>query len=252
MVKILKKILDVILITIIIALSLYFILRFSNRIRIYNVMTGSMEDNIHAGDYILILKKDNYRVGDIVTFSKEGYYITHRIIKMEGNKVTTKGDANNVEDATINESSIIGKVILIGGILNIVINYKFAIVGILLSIYLLTCYFDKGSENGDKKATEIKNADEKNMNEIEEKEETGELDNQQLIENEEVPIVAKTKRKKKEKIVEETDEKKEPQELDNHKTEAQESTIAKQKRKKKEKIVEEIFDVEEKNIKRKK
>ena len=145
-------------------------------------MTGSMEDNIHAGDYILILKKDNYRVGDIVTFSKEGYYITHRIIKMEGNKVTTKGDANNVEDATINESSIIGKVILIGGILNIVINYKFAIVGILLSIYLLTCYFDKGSENRDKKATEIKNADEKNMNEIEEKEETGELDNQQLIE----------------------------------------------------------------------
>lgn len=213
MVKILKKILDAILVVIIIVLSLYFILRFDNRIRIYNVMTGSMEDNIHAGDYILILKKDNYRVGDIVTFFKEGYYITHRIIKMEGNMVTTKGDANNVEDATINESNIIGKVILIGGILNVIINYKFVIVGILLSIYLLTCYFGKDSEVKDKKVIEIQKALDKNMNEVEEKEE--------------------------------------PQELDDHKNEAQEvPTIIKQKRKKKEKIVEEIFDVEEKNVKK--
>ncbi len=151
MVKIIKKIFDVIFAIIIIVLALYFILRFDNRIRIYNVMTGSMEDNIHAGDYILIIKKDDYKVGDVVTFGENNYYITHRIIKKDGNIITTKGDANNTEDGTIEESRIVGKVILVGGVLNIIINYKYILVGGLLSVYLLTCYFGKDDEEKETK-----------------------------------------------------------------------------------------------------
>ena len=128
MTKIIKRIFDVIFVILIIVLALYFILRIDNRIRIYSVMTGSMEDKIYAGDYILILKQDDYNVGDIVTFAQKGYYVTHRIIKKDGNNITTKGDANNAADATINKSQIIGKVIIIGGALNIIIKYKFAIV----------------------------------------------------------------------------------------------------------------------------
>ena len=34
----------------------------------YRVETGSMEDGIRVGDYILITKQDTYEVGDVVTF----------------------------------------------------------------------------------------------------------------------------------------------------------------------------------------
>ena len=164
MIKVLKKIVDVILIIIIVVLALYFILRVDNKIRIYNVMTGSMEDNIHAGDYILILKQDDYKVGDIVTFGKNGYFITHRIVKRDGNTITTKGDANNTEDANIDKSEIIGKVILIGGILNIIINYKFGLVGMILALYLITYYFDDKKEKLEEKAIlEEKETEDENL-----------------------------------------------------------------------------------------
>jgi len=102
-----------------------------------------MEENIHVGDYILILRKDCYHVGEIVTFEQENYYVTHRIVRKEGSSITTKGDANNTEDDEIDESVIVGKVVLVGGMLNYIINYKYSLAGTLLAIYLLSCYFGK-------------------------------------------------------------------------------------------------------------
>jgi len=141
--KILKISFDIIFIVLIILLSLYLILRFFGITGIYEVKTGSMEDGIHAGDYILIVKKNDYKVGDVVTYKNEDYHVTHRIIKKNGNKVITKGDANNVSDEEIKVSSIIGKVIMHGGILNILIDFKFVIAGGLLGLYLLTWYFGR-------------------------------------------------------------------------------------------------------------
>ena len=232
MAKVLKKIFDVILIAIIAILTLYFILRIDNRIRIYEVMTGSMEDNIHAGDYILIVKQDDYKLGDVVTFTKEGYYITHRIIKIEGNNVTTKGDANNVEDATINKSSIIGKAVLIGGILNIIINYKFSIVGILLAAYLITCYFGKDHKESEEKIEET----------VENKDETVEekiLEQNEEKANEDLTMVkGKSTSKEKEILVEET-------------SNIEEKAVQKKTRKKKEKVAEEASAIKEKPVKNK-
>ena len=147
MIKVIKKIFDIIFILIIIILCVYFILRCTNQVMIYRVKTGSMEDNIHAGDYILIIRKDDYKVGDIITFAKNDGFITHRNIKKEEDSIITKGDANNVEDGIIDKKTIIGKVILSGGIINIIIMYKYALIGFLLSLYLLSCYFDKNDEN---------------------------------------------------------------------------------------------------------
>ena len=140
--KILRISFDIILIAIIILLSLYFLLRFMGKAEIFEVKTGSMEDGIHAGDYILIIKKKEYKVGDVVTYKKDGYHITHRIIEKNGENVITKGDANNVSDDEIDISSIVGKVIIHGGILNFLINFKYAIAGLLFGIYLITCYFE--------------------------------------------------------------------------------------------------------------
>lgn len=141
--KIFKIIFDIIFIVSIILLSIYFILRFLGIAQIYKVKTGSMEDGIHTGDYILIQKKKNYKVGDIVTYQKEKYFVTHRIIKKDDNKVVTKGDANNTPDEEIKVNSIIGKVIYSGGILNFLIDFKYAIAAGLIALYLLSCYFEK-------------------------------------------------------------------------------------------------------------
>lgn len=141
--KIFKKITDIIIILLIIILGIYFILRFMGVTEIYLVKTGSMEDGIHVGDYILIYKKNKYNIGDIVTYEKDGYHVTHRIIRKNGNKVVTKGDANNIEDDEINVKSIVGKVIYSGGYLNVVIDYKYAIASVLFALYLFSYYFSK-------------------------------------------------------------------------------------------------------------
>ena len=143
MTKVAKRIMDIIFIILIVILIGYFALRNSGTIEIYEVETGSMEDGIHPGDYVLIYKKKNYKVGDIVTYKKDNYYITHRIIKEDSKGVITKGDANNTEDEKIKKDSIVGKVIIIGGMLNFVIDYKFGIVSFLLGIYLITLYIKK-------------------------------------------------------------------------------------------------------------
>ena len=156
MVKVLKKIVDAIFIILIILLAGYFILRITNSIEICEVETGSMEDGIHAGDYILIYRKPTYRVGDVVTFTKKGYYVTHRIIKKKGNKVITKGDANNTVDDEINVKNIVGKVFISGGLLNTIITFKYAIATFFISIYLTTYYLDKNEEDKNKKNIENK------------------------------------------------------------------------------------------------
>ena len=143
MTKVVKRIIDIIFIILIVILIGYFALRNSGIIEIYEVKTGSMEDGIHPGDYVLIYKKKNYKVGDIVTYEKDNYYVTHRIIKENSKGVITKGDANNTEDDEIKKDSIVGKVIIIGGMLNFVVDYKFGIVSFLLGIYLITLYIEK-------------------------------------------------------------------------------------------------------------
>ena len=148
MAKVIKRVFDVVLVLIIILLIVYFALRNIGILEIYEVETGSMEQGIHAGDYVLICEQDKYVVGDIVTYRKNDYFITHRIVKrVMGDKVITKGDANNAEDEEIDISSIEGKVIYNGGLLNFVIDYKFAVASFLLGLYLLSCYFGKGDNS---------------------------------------------------------------------------------------------------------
>ncbi len=146
MIRAIKKIIDILFIAIIVVLGIYFVLRVTNKVVIYEVKTGSMEDGIHVGDYILTYTTQNYKIGDVVTFKNEGYFVTHRIIKKNGNKIVTKGDANNTEDEEIDIKDIKGKVIYNGGILNILIDYKFVIIGVMLMIYLITYYLDSGEE----------------------------------------------------------------------------------------------------------
>lgn len=147
MIRGIKRLIDVLFVVVIVLLIGYFVLRNIGMIEIYEVETGSMEDGIHPGDYVLIVRKDSYTIGDIVTYVKDDYYVTHRIIKEDASGVVTKGDANNTEDDEISRDAIVGKVIFIGGLLNILINYKYALVSFLLGLYLFSCYFYKSVDS---------------------------------------------------------------------------------------------------------
>ena len=203
MIKIYKFIVNVIFVIVIALLLTYFLLRTTDTIEIYKVKTGSMEEKIHVGDYILIYRKDSYNVGEIVTYTINDGFITHRIIRKENGKVITKGDANNAEDKEILESTIVGKVIISGGVLNNIINYKYVFVCFLLSLYLFSCYFNSREklDQNEQEINEKMNVD--NIIFEDSDAEVNELENKEKIEE-------------KEEILEEVIEEKKENELEKH------------------------------------
>lgn len=64
------------------------------------IASPSMTGAIEAGDAIIIKNSDSYAVGDVITYfpADESFSVTHRIVRTEGDKFYTKGDANTSED----------------------------------------------------------------------------------------------------------------------------------------------------------
>lgn len=88
------------------------------------VLTGSMEPTIKAGEMILIKEKDQYQVGDIVTYiDEDAYFITHRITQINGEECITQGDNNNLEDSKFNTNNIQGAVVFHSKVLGFFILY---------------------------------------------------------------------------------------------------------------------------------
>ena len=75
------------------------------------VLSGSMEPEFSEGDLIIVNETDVYEINDIVVFQDGNSLVVHRIINIEGETITTKGDANNTPDEPINVSTIKGKVL---------------------------------------------------------------------------------------------------------------------------------------------
>lgn len=75
------------------------------------VQSGSMEPTLYKGDLLFVKAQSDYSAGDIVVYETEGILVVHRIIGIDGDVVTTQGDANNVPDRPFDESCIKGSVI---------------------------------------------------------------------------------------------------------------------------------------------
>ena len=90
------------------------------------VLTGSMEPTIEIDDFIIVKKPDKIEIDDIVSYkdSTHSKEVLHRVVKINGNEITTKGDANNVEDKPIDKSQItgvyIGKIKYLGNIISFI------------------------------------------------------------------------------------------------------------------------------------
>lgn len=90
--------------------------------RLFTVATGSMKGVYNVNDVIAVEDFDNkkLKVGDDIAFignrgGLENKLVTHRIVKIEegskGRIFTTKGVKNSVEDPSITEDQVLGKVV---------------------------------------------------------------------------------------------------------------------------------------------
>jgi signal peptidase I len=78
---------------------------------VYVVQSPSMKPTLRPGD-VVVVKPANGLVepGQVITYEMQGKLITHRVVRVEGDTVYTKGDAADEEDAwRIDRSAIRGQ-----------------------------------------------------------------------------------------------------------------------------------------------
>lgn len=115
-------------------------------IRIFTVLSGSMEPAIKTGGIVIIKSQQEYKKGDIVTFRSEKSAketFTHRITKVnidpDNNQINynTKGDANEDQDLQATQASrALGKVILTLPYMGYVVNFAQTQTGLIVLIII--------------------------------------------------------------------------------------------------------------------
>jgi len=117
----------------------------------FEVQTGSMTPAINVSDLIIVKKDDTPSVRDIITYKKDGEFITHRVVEAYKETYVTKGDANNSNDEAITKDQIVGKVVKIiphFGIMRKTILNPIVLVMLLITAYVIGLLFkEKYSKN---------------------------------------------------------------------------------------------------------
>lgn len=107
--KKLKKIWDTVTTVLVVLVVIFAIFLMGSRLvglQVFNVISGSMEPTYSVGDllYVKTVDPDSVKVGDPITFvlNEDLVVATHRVVGIdsENRRFTTKGDANETEDAS--------------------------------------------------------------------------------------------------------------------------------------------------------
>ena len=102
----------------------------------YSIPTIPKDSIIMIHDLSDDQKKD-LAVGDVVTFYQGGIYKVHRIVEIDGDKITTKGDANQSADLPITFEDIDGKVVGVAPLVGKVVSFiKGAVTGSPLLLFI--------------------------------------------------------------------------------------------------------------------
>lgn len=73
------------------------------------VKTGSMSGTLEVNDIVIVKIDDSPKKGNIITYiNKDGDIITHRLVRIVGDKLIAQGDVNNAEDDPITKKDMIG------------------------------------------------------------------------------------------------------------------------------------------------
>ena len=153
---------------------------------ILQVESGSMEPTISTSDVVLVkLDNSNVQKDDIVSYISDGSIITHRVLFIDGDKYTCKGDANNTIDATITKSVIIGEVVKVFPKLG-VWKKVFSEPSIIFVLFITLVLFDMALSR--KKPTQEKKEE---VKKVETKKEDDEITITQVILPQETPQITK-------------------------------------------------------------
>lgn len=116
------------------------------------VLSGSMEPTYSAGDLLVVKKTDHYQTGDLVVYQSGRSLVVHRIIDMNGETVTTQGDANNASDEPFAVSQIkgisVGSIPFVGTWFRILKTPAGLMAAFLCTVFLTEVSFRKQSDAG--------------------------------------------------------------------------------------------------------
>lgn len=137
-----------------------------------NVLSGSMEPTFSKGTLLVVKEEKNIKKGEIVVYQSGSELIVHRVIDIDKNRITTKGDANNIADPTFDKAEIKGVVIMtipfLGSIAATLKTPMGIIIILIGAILLIEGSFRKQREIDDKELEAIKSEIRKLKEEIKE------------------------------------------------------------------------------------
>lgn len=111
---------------------------------VFDVVSGSMSGTIEINDYVIVKNTQDIELNDIITFRQEDSIVTHRVVQIMGNRLITRGDANNSDDVSIPLDAVIGRVDFIipkAGIWKDVIMEPKILLMIFVTLILFTIFF---------------------------------------------------------------------------------------------------------------
>lgn len=124
------------------------------------VLSGSMEPTIMVDELIIVKEEPIYKVGDIVVYQNGKIPVVHRIVNMADGILTTRGDANNVDDAPIELSQVKGRVIAhipyVGTLVRILKTPVATILLILGAVLMVELPYMKEKEEKEEELAKIK------------------------------------------------------------------------------------------------
>ena len=112
------SILSSVLLVVVVLVGLY-----SAGIRMSEVKTPSMGTVAPVGTMVVTRPESSYKVGDVVTYLREGRSYTHRIVDQTFQGFITKGDMNTAADALpVTPTQVVGKVVFYGKYLGFLVQ----------------------------------------------------------------------------------------------------------------------------------
>ena len=162
----------------------------------FEVVSGSMEPTLHINDVILVkVTNKNLKEKDIIAFNGEDAVITHRILFINGDVITVKGDNKDVVDKPITKEQVIGKVVKVYpelGIWKKVLTEPKILFGIFITLLLFDFALSYNVKEKKKKDKKEKNKEEEIL--------VKEIPNNDI--KVEKDLVEEKKEEKKDKVIE--------------------------------------------------
>ena len=116
----------------------------------FMVDSGSMSPTIKKNDIVIIKENSKLKEKDIITYKENDYYVTHRITRIDDNRLVTKGDANNSLDQIVYKKDVIGKLALIipgGGLIKKVFTSPKVVLILIITLLIISITISYKTKN---------------------------------------------------------------------------------------------------------